>query len=164
MTWLPENVGIDPSILEDPNALQGEGRSIAVKFGKALIKRKSSVVVARLTDRLSDYYSQKYDTVYLSLALSFDAFVFIATLITTFAAARQYRAKPWLRVIQRDGIIYFMAIFSSTLIWLLLGQVARVSVSRRTPSRPSDQISSQNGLKLINAMYDHSPAIILVLL
>ncbi|KAG6910724.1 hypothetical protein DXG01_008255 [Tephrocybe rancida] len=76
----------------------------------------------------------KYDTIYLSLALSFDAFVFIATLIATFAAARQYRAKPWLRVIQRDGIIYFMAIFSSTLIWLLLGQVARP------------------GLKLVNAI------------
>ncbi|KAG6811184.1 hypothetical protein H0H92_008624 [Tricholoma furcatifolium] len=62
--------------------------------------------------------------------------VFIATLIATFAATRQYRAKPWLRVIQRDGIIYFMAIFSSTLIWLLFNQIA------------------SNGLKLINAIPD----------
>ncbi|KAG5721036.1 hypothetical protein E4T56_gene1014, partial [Termitomyces sp. T112] len=69
--------------------------------------------------------TMKYYTVYLALALSFDTLVFVATLFTTIAATRQYRAKPWLRVIQRDGIIYFMAIFSSTLIWLLLNEVGR---------------------------------------
>ncbi|KAF8067955.1 hypothetical protein FPV67DRAFT_1494382 [Lyophyllum atratum] len=68
------------------------------------------------------------DTVYLSLALSFDAFVFIVTIITTIRAARAHPTKRWLRVIQRDGIMYFMAIFSSTLIWVIFGKVARDSL------------------------------------
>ncbi|KAG6860722.1 hypothetical protein C0995_008165 [Termitomyces sp. Mi166 len=71
------------------------------------------------------FYIMSRGGAYLALALSFDAFVFIATIIATFNAARQFHAKPWLRVIQRDGILYFMAIFSSTLLWVLFGGLAR---------------------------------------
>ncbi|KAF5383030.1 hypothetical protein D9615_004908 [Tricholomella constricta] len=70
----------------------------------------------------------KLDTVYLSLALSFDTFVLIATLIVTITATRQHPTNRWLRVIQRDGIFYFIVIFSSTLTWLLSGVIARPGV------------------------------------
>ncbi|RDB18386.1 hypothetical protein Hypma_000338 [Hypsizygus marmoreus] len=62
---------------------------------------------------------------YLSLGLSFDAFVLAATLITTISAARGHQAKRWIWVVQRDGVLYFLAIFSSTLIWLLFNQYGR---------------------------------------
>ncbi|KAF5383008.1 hypothetical protein D9615_004883 [Tricholomella constricta] len=78
--------------------------------------------------------SLKLDIVYLSLTLAFDSLVLIVTLTVTITAAQQSPTKHWLKVIQNDGILYFMAIFSSTLIWLMFGVAAR------------------DGLKFINAM------------
>ncbi|KAF8239972.1 hypothetical protein L208DRAFT_1385275 [Tricholoma matsutake] len=57
---------------------------------------------------------------YLILQLSFEAIVFAITLITTVEASRNLPTLRWLKVMQRDGFLYFCAMFSSTLLWLLL--------------------------------------------
>lgn len=91
------------------------------------VKYRFVLVVNKTEAWSSDcWYSMAYCTGYLALALSFHALIFITTLITTFNAAQQFDAQPWLRVIQRDGVLYFVAIFSSTLIWLLFGEWTRV--------------------------------------
>jgi len=71
--------------------------------------------VCTLSPRPESY--NLYDA-YLVLELSFNTIVFAVTLITTFTTSRMQPSLRWSRVMQRDGFIYFFAIFSSTLIWL----------------------------------------------
>ncbi|KAJ7037623.1 hypothetical protein C8F04DRAFT_1091909 [Mycena alexandri] len=57
---------------------------------------------------------------FLSLSLAFDTLVFLTTVYVTVKSARSYHFIPLMKVIQRDGIMYFLVLFSSNLIWVLL--------------------------------------------
>ncbi|KAF9458388.1 hypothetical protein BDZ94DRAFT_1313347 [Collybia nuda] len=56
---------------------------------------------------------------YLSLILSFNTIIFVTTLVVTVAATRTSPARQWLQVMQRDGVMYFVVIFTATVIWLI---------------------------------------------
>ncbi len=61
---------------------------------------------------------------YLCLSLAFDAFAFLGITYGVVSRARNsgggYHLVPVLKVVQRDGIMYFFVLFSSNLVWLLL--------------------------------------------
>ncbi|EEB94300.1 hypothetical protein MPER_06903, partial [Moniliophthora perniciosa FA553] len=67
----------------------------------------------------------------LSLILVFDGLAFIAILVVTLKMIsnrdRHSSLLYILKVIQRDGVLYFFVLFSSNFAWLLLLEYARVS-------------------------------------
>ncbi|KAF8226382.1 hypothetical protein L208DRAFT_366773 [Tricholoma matsutake] len=77
-----------------------------------------------------DHQSYPFYYAYLALGQSFETIVFATTLITTVAASRpsSLPTRRWLKVMQRDGFLYFFATFFATLIWLL-----NSFVSKNTP-------------------------------
>lgn len=64
------------------------------------------------------------DLAYLCLALSFDVIVFILTLQVTVTTAKSFPRMRVMQVIQRGGISYFVAIFTSTLVWVFMSLLA----------------------------------------
>ncbi|KAE9395201.1 hypothetical protein BT96DRAFT_1022089 [Gymnopus androsaceus JB14] len=54
------------------------------------------------------------------LSLSFDALAFLAIIFITVKAASLHPLMHIMKVIQRDGIIYFFILFSSNFIWIML--------------------------------------------
>ncbi|TFK41767.1 hypothetical protein BDQ12DRAFT_678457 [Crucibulum laeve] len=61
-----------------------------------------------------------FDIAYLCLALSFYAVAFIGTITFTMTTSKAHPTWRWVRIVQRDGMVYFIAIFSSTLVWTIL--------------------------------------------
>ncbi|THH07899.1 hypothetical protein EW146_g9171 [Bondarzewia mesenterica] len=59
---------------------------------------------------------------FLCIGLSFDGLVFLTILTITMKASRaqEFEIGRVMKVIQRDGIVYFSVLFSSNLVWLLL--------------------------------------------
>ncbi|KAJ6608074.1 hypothetical protein B0H10DRAFT_1816632, partial [Mycena sp. CBHHK59/15] len=68
-----------------------------------------------------------YVKAFLALSLAFDTLVFIAIVYVTVKSSRSYQFMPLMRIIQRDGIMYFLVLFSSNLVWVLLLIYAPVS-------------------------------------
>ncbi|KAJ7085874.1 hypothetical protein C8R44DRAFT_651090, partial [Mycena epipterygia] len=64
-----------------------------------------------------------YVTAFVCLSL-----VFMATIYVTVKSSRSYHLILLLQVIQLDGIMYFMVLFSSNLAWVLLLIYAPVSL------------------------------------
>ncbi|KAJ3517450.1 hypothetical protein NLJ89_g509 [Agrocybe chaxingu] len=62
----------------------------------------------------------KWVEAWLCLSLAFDGLVFLAIIFITVRSARQHGFVPMMRIIQRDGIVYFFVLFSSNLVWLML--------------------------------------------
>ncbi|KAA1478068.1 hypothetical protein DENSPDRAFT_787576, partial [Dentipellis sp. KUC8613] len=63
----------------------------------------------------------------LCTALGFDSIVFLIIIITTTKTMRGVRVGHIVRVIYRDGVMYFFVLFTSNLFWVLLVFYARVS-------------------------------------
>ncbi|KAJ7177495.1 hypothetical protein C8R43DRAFT_872502, partial [Mycena crocata] len=66
---------------------------------------------------------------FLSLSLAFDTLVFLTIVYVTVKSSKSYQFMPLMRIIQRDGILYFLVLFSSNLIWVLLLIYAPVCAS-----------------------------------
>jgi hypothetical protein len=69
---------------------------------------------------------------YIIMSLVFDGFVFAATSIYSFMASKSCRPMHLLQAVRRDGILYFLVVFSSQLAWVLCLQYGRVSSSLPT--------------------------------
>lgn len=52
----------------------------------------------------------------------------MSILYVGFVASRRHHLGVVLRVVYRDGIVYFFVLFSSNLVWLLLLLYARVGI------------------------------------
>ncbi|KAF7422296.1 hypothetical protein PC9H_010452 [Pleurotus ostreatus] len=65
---------------------------------------------------------------YLCLSLAFDSLAFMSILYAGFVASRHHHIGVVLRVVYRDGIVYFFVLFSSNLVWLLLLLYARTGL------------------------------------
>ncbi|KAJ8093257.1 hypothetical protein PM082_020743 [Marasmius tenuissimus] len=67
---------------------------------------------------------------FLCISLAFDGIAFLAITYFSFVMAREqgYRVTHLLRIIQRDGIVYFFVLFSSNLVWVLILFYARSSL------------------------------------
>ncbi|TFY72255.1 hypothetical protein EVG20_g767 [Dentipellis fragilis] len=70
------------------------------------------------------YFVVAWIDAFLVICLGFDAIVFLVICITTVIAIRRSNYGHMLRIVQRDGIVYFFVLFSSNLIWLLLALYA----------------------------------------
>jgi hypothetical protein len=72
---------------------------------------------------------QPWIEAFLVLGLSFDFIAFVAIAYLTMKQLRErMQVTRLLRVIQRDGVIYFFVLFSSNLTWFILLLDARVSI------------------------------------
>ncbi|CAK5276869.1 unnamed protein product [Mycena citricolor] len=65
-----------------------------------------------------------YVKAFLGLALAYDTIAFLVIFGVTLRRQRSYKLLPIIQVIQRDGIMYFLILFSSNLLWVLLIQYA----------------------------------------
>lgn len=72
---------------------------------------------------------QRYDAAYVYLSLVFDVFVFVSTCFYTFKASRLPGASHLLRSLCKDGVVYFIYISSTNLIWMFFIQYAPVRVA-----------------------------------
>ncbi|KAF9462324.1 hypothetical protein BDZ94DRAFT_1309791 [Collybia nuda] len=64
---------------------------------------------------------------FISLTLAFDGMAFLIILLVNFRSSSSYN-MPMMKVIQRDGTVYFLVIFSSNLVWLVLLLHARLAL------------------------------------
>ncbi|KAJ8093245.1 hypothetical protein PM082_020731 [Marasmius tenuissimus] len=67
---------------------------------------------------------------FLCISLAFDGVAFVAIAYYSFKIAREQgdQVTDLLRIIQRDGVVYFFVLFSSNLTWLLILFYARSSL------------------------------------
>lgn len=71
-------------------------------------------------------YSVPFVEAFLSLSLTFDGIAFLVILAVTFSSSQSYNFMPVMKIIKRDGVMYFFVLFSSSLVWLVLLLRARV--------------------------------------
>ncbi|KAJ8093237.1 hypothetical protein PM082_020723 [Marasmius tenuissimus] len=67
---------------------------------------------------------------FLCISLAFDGIAFLAIAYYSFKIAREqgHQVTDLLRIILRDGVVYFFVLFSSNLVWLLILLYARSSL------------------------------------
>ncbi|KAF9462318.1 hypothetical protein BDZ94DRAFT_1261590 [Collybia nuda] len=57
---------------------------------------------------------------FLSISLAFDGIAFLIIIGATVKSSSSYKFMPMMRIIRRDGIMYFFVLFSSNLVWIIL--------------------------------------------
>lgn len=90
--------------------------------------------------------------IYIATSIGFDALIFILTLVFPVKATRGRPSSPLLRIIERDGSLYFMAVLIWNLFWLILELYGRVRLP--FPSLPCTgkwlmMSATQPGLKYV---------------
>ncbi|KJA18918.1 hypothetical protein HYPSUDRAFT_44764 [Hypholoma sublateritium FD-334 SS-4] len=114
---------------------------IAVQFALAIfvVSQRGNIALPTVYYALADPFHvcilfpqlsiAKVDEAFLALTLAFDSIVFFLTLVLSFLGIRKAgRRTPILAALQCDGTLYFFAIFSGNLLWLIFSLHNRPSL------------------------------------